>query len=865
MNLIVRESNRWCVVEREARPTAAKLRRSILREENIQSGFSVLTAPAPAHDATLFKVVGNEKELLVGLCMLDSMRLLSPRADGAMNDSAEMYFDPLNDGIGWFQFLFNPPRLTNEDLEGSPHRDPELDDPVQINSHLPYLDAHSSACFGLRLKRHRVKDEEFTACRIATLRCRWLFAWFRTDEAFRAGGVCGFNICRSRPCLTENSSWNYCAGNGFPDASAFGRLYRSRAPAHVSDVHARLDGNTLRLQGRVSAAARGFSLELVTPTGDCTSLTPIVNERVWRVSCKIDPAVAGRYRLYPRCGSGPIEPKYLSVDVPSCARAASFCLSMTYDPPMCIISSYYTPKRLSREMEIWAGLGIKRIHWIEYGDWPSFWDYDYHWDRNWPRTRAECGDLLTCAARQAHRHGLEFIGDLKPFDLGINCFLVPADGVSTIEDIERRHVSVIPEIAAHQEWTMQSNPAWRRAASFPVTRLRMCSEAPIPRLRAGEVRVLTSRDNRRYARCRRQFTVRQGTLRRQHMRWTPAGNVRDSGARRNWYVELSGLDLTEPFLSVQLGDSDLFLVHRGHMLVEAWDAEGRAVPVTVATNGTTDTGFYFWKGWAGWNNVTEPILQVRKWNARHLGVVFEEAPAMPTLLEPAFEGARRIWLGRIRRILAGGADGVDIRSYCHHNGPMNYLLYAFAKPVRETFKGLYGREPSCTPEDYERVRRIRGDCYTEFMREAKRVTSGRGKKLIAELESGIEVPPSLDCRMQLPMDWRTWFNERIVDEVRLKWWTKDSTFIHEEVLPLARKRGIPVHVISRNLAVGFDVRTAEMGELVIGGACAAGFAGYSFYEQQNLMDMNPEGRATLKGPTMAYLEKARAVLDGMSR
>jgi hypothetical protein len=69
------------------------------------------------------------------------------------------------------------------------------------------------------------------------------------------------------------------------------------------------------------------------------------------------------------------------------------------------------------------------------------------------------------------------------------------------------------------------------------------------------------------------------------------------------------------------------------------------------------------------------------------------------------------------------------------------MLYAFAEPVRETFRSMYGREVTRSWQDCERVRRIRGDFYTGFFRDAHKVTAAAGKKLIAHLEHGIEVPP----------------------------------------------------------------------------------------------------------------------------
>ena len=858
------ESNRWCAVQHDRRPTPAKIRRAILREEGGQSGFSVLTAPAPAHDDTAFMVLGNEREVLVGIALFDSVKFLPGHDAEGAGDEVEILFDPMNDGIGWVQFYWGVLYKGGPDAD-DPHRDRESTDDVQFASHLPYPEAHSSACWSVGLKRYEVRDEDFSICPITKLGCRWLFAWFRTGEVFRNGPVCGFNVARNRPCLAEFSSWDYCSGNGSQDAANMGRLYHSGQPAHMSGARASFKGDALRVEGSFAGDARGLKLDLVGPTGESVPFALERNGGRWSGEAKVDARLGGRYRLYPRCGTAPVEPHYLAVDVPSRTQARSFCLSVTYDSPMSIVAGHYTPQRLARDMEIWAGLGIRRIHWIEYGDWPSFWGHAvYDWQDQYQRTVEHCGDYLTAGVRAAHAQGLELIADLKTFDLGMNCSVAEDDGVSAVPDLENKCVTAIPEIVAHPEWTMQSHPDWRREPSFPVTRLRIYSEAPIPDMRAADVRLLTSRDNSRYRPYRGRVTFRQGTLRRPHQRWTPAGPQRDRGTRKNWYVELSGLELNDPFVALRLGEAELTLRQRGFMLAEAWDGRGQTEPLTVATKGSAKGGFFFWKGWQGWSNQTEAILQTRQWDGRDLGLVFRQMPNMPTMLEPAFEGARNIWLARIATILDSGADGVDIRTYCHHNGPMSYLKYAYAGPVRDAFRSAYGRGPRCTPGDYERVRLIRGGFYTDFMRAARRLTASRGRKLIAELESGIEVPPSLDCRMQLHLDWRAWIREGLVDEVRVKWFTKDSTFVHEQVLPLARRHGVPVHVISRCLHTGFDVRAAEMAHLTIGGACAAGFAGYTFYEQQNLMDLNPEGRSTLKGPVRRYMSAAGEALRALA-
>jgi hypothetical protein len=512
-------------------------------------------------------------------------------------------------------------------------------------------------------------------------------------------------------------------------------------------------------------------------------------------------------------------------------------------------------------MKLWRSLGVGRVNIIDYTNWPSFWTF-HLWKKQYePSLRACGGDLLKCFVRAAHDHGLELISDLKTFDLGGNWYPVPNDRVSATLDIDNRYSSVIPEIAAHREWTPQAHPDLKRDATFPIRKLRLFSLESIPALKRSDVEILTSRDNKKYAPVHKQYKVTVRQINRPHKRWTPTGAVADSGSTRNWMIEIDGLEIREPFVALRFKRDGVALLQRGYMIAEAFaDGDDNAQPFTVATNGNTKEGFFCWRGWQGWTNLTENLLTVRRWPGPEFGLVFRIDDRMPSLLEPAYDGARQIWIDRVKYLLDAGADGVSIRTYCHHAGPMCYLQYAYATPILETFKQQFGRMPENTPRDYQAIREFRRDAYTQFMRDARSVTRDRGKKLMFELESGQELSSEIDCRMQLPIDWERWIREGLVDEVRLKWWTPQTPFVHERVLPVARKHGVPVSVISRCLHTGIGTRTTEMAREVIAGAAAAGFDGYNLYEHQNLMDVNPEGRVVFKGPVDAYVGAAREAL-----
>lgn len=537
-----------------------------------------------------------------------------------------------------------------------------------------------------------------------------------------------------------------------------------------------------------------------------------------------------------------------------------FKLSVTYDLPDSIISNHYTPQRLREQMAILQSWGISRLYWIDYSNFSSFWKLPL-WSRNYSQSVRHCGELLPCAVREAHHNGLEIMADFKVFDLGFNNF-DSEERPGTVREFETNDVPVIPEIAAHPEWTMQSNANWEGAGSAPVATLRFFSEEPIRPVKRSEVQLLVSDDNRIYRTYRGKFELRQGELSRPHQRWTPAGIIHEKQRQKNWYLELSNLNLKSSFAALQIKGDGVSLIQRGYMLAEMKDHAGNLLPHTVATEKVANAKikYSFWKEWYGWANITEPLLQRRPWNGNDLGFAMRTMSRMPTLLEPTYPGTRRIWLRRIEKLLDEGVEGVNLRILCHHNGPMNYLQFAFAPGVVDEFRKRNGRAPQATPEDYERIRILRGNAFTNFLRDAKALTRSRDKILGVQLESGIEVPPQFDTRMQIFFDYETWIEEKLVDEISVKYWTPYSRFVHEKVMPLARKSNIPVHIISRNGGGMLDCRALEIVPQLVSDAKKLGFAGYNFYEAENLIDMNAFGVSVPSGLSASAVCKARDVL-----
>ena len=452
-------------------------------------------------------------------------------------------------------------------------------------------------------------------------------------------------------------------------------------------------------------------MDLVDPQGTSRPVQLTVSGTDWQGTAELPELIPGRHRLYPKTGSGALlEPGFFFFDLAIPAQKRPFALCMTYDIPDDIRANYYSPERLTRQFQQLSDCGIRRLYWIDY---PPYKEFSSFWD--WAgvpgysaRTFREFGDILPAAARTGKQLGFDFMGVFKPFDLGFSgTWGNPPDNprkrlqMGLVQDFDRSCLCAWPEIARHQEWTIQANSAWQAPCQYPVQQLTVYSAEPIPSLRKANIRLWVSKDNVRFSRHTGEFRVRQGVARRPNFRWTPAGKVREAGSQKNWFLQISGLNIMHPFLAVEVVGKDLRATNQTFLFMEALDRNGREAPITLSTAGDHHKGLVFGDKWS-WANHREDIVDTFTWQNRPLGIAFAERPNLPTVLEPSYPGVRALWLTQVERILKTEADGVDIRTLCHHNVCLSWLLFAFAPAVRDAFRQRFGRDVQATDEDYER-------------------------------------------------------------------------------------------------------------------------------------------------------------------
>ncbi len=794
----------------------------------VQADFQTIDTALPPAAKTAFKVYSDAEKLLVAVLLKDIVTKNIENA-GVECESVEILFNPWNDSIGYYQFFITPSN-------------------VSLPYHFtPYEEVHTSAFRHLRCPK--VEWEFFGTAGRNALRSAWVFAWFDVDDVFRFGNTVAFNIARSSGNPGEHSSWNPCTGHGMQDATSFGRCYLKQ-PIHWSaNVEIEKTKAGIKISGRASRA-KALRFYMLDPCGKPVTLKTSQRGMDWSVSAHKLPALRGRYRLYADVKNDKVEPRYLAFDKAP-AFGAPFAATMTYDVPDDVVRSPlpYTPASLEAEIDLLKKHGINRIHWIDYlpENCPKMFGSPIFRDQaaKFEQTTKNCGDLLPLAARLAKKKGMEFIGIFKPFDMAFDSTRwsvsgLPQEPGHTYRNLEGRNVWMQKAIAQNQDAVISAHPEWAPAGegSMPA-RIRFYSWESIARLKPGSIRLWISADNRRYTPYRGPMRVSARKIRRPSYVWSAAGNLPGPVSETVWLLELEGLRLKTQYAALELPEG-VRLVCRAHAFAEAWNEQGRPVPLTLATGGKIDGGFSYWQEWQSWANTSPRMLEDMNWSAGFHGMVFARRQTQPTFLEPCCEKSHDIWLQKVRRIAATSADGAAIRTVCHHNNIMDYLSLAFAPAARARFRAEYGRDPTPLWDDATKLRVVRGHAYTEFVRKAANLVRNAGKTFAMLIEPGMEIPSACDQRMQFNFEWETWIREQLVDTILLKWWFSQNPFIHERVLPMARRKGIPVHIIDRNASLETTPRAIERAKALFEDAWSAGFAGYAWYEMANYKVRNVE-------------------------
>ena len=644
-----------------------------------------------------------------------------------------------------------------------------------------------------------------------------------------------------------------------------------RMRASVNGVEAVASAN-LRRSARAGSLQMGFA--------QC---------RVRRITASGDPL--------PPSAPLPAAPKALRPGYP-----LEVCVDFNDDLMACAWSDK-TFKALFAELKSW---GTSRVSWIDLGR-----EADHYFDyaplgtgRHAQETMRQVGDIFTAAVEHAHREGLELVGILKPYDMAIHGFSWPpfseqAKRPGLIHRIGGAYYWTTRLAAENQHLIMARKPsAHGPARNATWTRIDLVKEndAECP-LKPADIAFLVSDDNDTFRPYDGPMAVREVVEDYPIYKSTPSGVKPTGKLRRARVFRFEGLALTAPFVAIQVTGAARSFANRLCDLLHLFGEHGEETRLTyglsprradhttqfmTSPNETPATpaagpqgGFEYnrYPGSPSAYNTSggDPIitpLALDRGAASYLALARGKDRGPMAILSPSFPETRALWMTWVTAMLDAGADGIDIRPGNHHSD-FAWIEYGFEEPVRDAMLKQTGVDIWETDDfNYDLWRRIRGEGWTQFIREASALVRGRGKKLTLHIDGHFDGAPGTGGAMNLVSDWRVWLKEGLVDQVTGKsLWPQSS--LAREVLALAHEKGVPVSYdpycnnffedrTSPN-HIGDSPKGCEVPvERLIRWGRESGFDSFVFYECASALRAKPDG-------TVGFRKNAEPLRDVMRR
>lgn len=494
------------------------------------------------------------------------------------------------------------------------------------------------------------------------------------------------------------------------------------------------------------------------------------------------------------------------------------------------------------------------------------------------------GEVFDEAVRAAHAHDIQIYGMMKPFDMGL--WVSAGEGTP-----EAKAKGKVPRIggpvtwmadfvAKNRQWIMSRKPgAWGDARNKIFTRIDLVkADAGPAAFKSQEVRLFVSDDNATYRPY--EGPVEREEVIEDYPVWehTSSGGRPTGQSRRSRVMRFKRLQISNQYVILAVGGrSGSFantLVNLVHVFGEQGEERRVTYGVKVREVGQTPEGAATRKAF----DRKDPRADFEKYGLEYdcwpgvptavfpgfdgirascaldggegvLGIARGKDPGTVATLSPFFPEVRAWWRSWIQDCLEAGADGIELR-YRHHHSPLAWAEFGFEQPVRDEFLKRYGVDIWKT-DDFDRAawRRLRGEAYTQFYREARVLTKRHGKPLGIHIEPGQCMEPEQGACMEMHLDWRTWIEEGLADSVTMKeLWPR--TRFAEEVLSHTRRKGI--EAIFCPYANGLWQQPG--GEKVVADwirlARENDYDGYQFYENAAVVRATQDGRIVMEQPAL---------------
>lgn len=531
------------------------------------------------------------------------------------------------------------------------------------------------------------------------------------------------------------------------------------------------------------------------------------------------------------------------------------------------------------ELKSW---GAKRCHWIHYGRMAEgWWPLADIAGKNAMETFRRCGEILPAAVEAAHRHGIQVYALLKPFDMGLfGTFPFGSAEAAQYGKLNRVGGSVhwITDFSAkNRGFIMARKPsAHGPSGAEKWTRIDVVKEDAEPcAFDIEALAILVSDDNLNY----RPYDgpMVKGEVLENYPLWThtASGGKANGSFRAVRIFRFSNLHLTSEYVAVTVDSKGASFANDLVNLIHVFGENGEDRMITYGVRPRV-TAFHPAEGairnpvmqdfkTAGiefdtWFRVTaifpgyHPVRERFVFDGGHgfVGLARGKDAGPVAALSPSFPEVRGWWLAWIEDALKAGTDGIDLRVRNHHN-PITWAEYGFERPVRDEFLSRYGVDIWETDDfDHGAWRRLRGEAYTGFVRDAKKLADRYHRRLGVHVSPTLNMEPDEGGSMEMHWDWRTWIDEGLADHVTMKEVWPGSRFA-EEVLSHTQPRRIPVVFSPYANGSWRQGGGEEICANWIKIAREKGYDGFQFYECASVIQATSGGKLHLRRPALRAL------------
>jgi hypothetical protein len=334
------------------------------------------------------------------------------------------------------------------------------------------------------------------------------------------------------------------------------------------------------------------------------------------------------------------------------------------------------------------------------------------------------------------------------------------------------------------------------------------------RIKKENIRILAADKNRDYKEIKVEFTFTESIeIAKADVIGMSDDDIVTKQGDKVRVITLSGLALGEKYLAIStnLTDGEPDFVNTGTGMLEVYDVDGNQLPVT------TGIGYNLWYDGFKGGPLKNGVGYDAGWGAGRIYLDDDHSSSgdkgfiafmrgknkyLPTALCESEPRVKEYWLKMVKECLDDGFDEIDFRIESHSTHTDEPFSYGYNQVILDEYRRKYG-DVAEKDMDTAKIAEIRGDHYTEFLKEANKLIKAAGKKMNVNLNVEFfrpDIPRSRYAAypFNIKFNWKQWLEELDLVGVTLRSFTFRPEFVlndsvSREMIDMAKKKGLFIH------------------------------------------------------------------------